>query len=352
MSRDPSLVIIQGTLDVLILKALSAAPQHGYGISAWIRERTDGELGIEDGALYQALHRLEHRGSIDAEWGLSDNNRRARYLPADARRPARAARRAGQLAPLRAGGLARARRARMRSRHDVPQAVPLQLTHPLPTSSATSATRSRSTSSCASASSIDAGATPDAARAEAHRQFGDVAATAAYCRRMDTRKETRVRMRLTASELRQDLTYARPDAGAPAGIDGSRGAHDCHRHRRDRARLRHRARRAARPASVPRRRPPGRRRGVSVPDYRDLRESVRRFEATGHLGQQSLQRWTTSRCWAASFRRPSSPRWAWRRSSGADRRKRTAMLPSRSSATGCGSADSVETRGWSAAPSG
>ena len=79
MARDPSLVILQGTLDVLILKALSAAPQHGYGISAWIRERTDGELGIEDGALYQALHRLEHRGSIDAEWGVSDNNRRARY---------------------------------------------------------------------------------------------------------------------------------------------------------------------------------------------------------------------------------------------------------------------------------
>ena len=79
MGRDQSLVVIQGTLDVMILKALAGAPQHGYGISAWIRERTEGELGIEDGALYQALHRLAHRGWIDAEWGLSDNNRRAKY---------------------------------------------------------------------------------------------------------------------------------------------------------------------------------------------------------------------------------------------------------------------------------
>ena len=79
MSRDVALGVIQGTLDVLVLKALSAGPQHGYGISAWVHRRTEGELDIEDGALYQALHRLEHRGWIDAEWGLSDNNRRARF---------------------------------------------------------------------------------------------------------------------------------------------------------------------------------------------------------------------------------------------------------------------------------
>jgi transcriptional regulator len=79
LSRDSSLSLLQGTLDVLVLKALAAGPQHGYGISNWIRDRTQGELGIEDGALYQALHRLEHRGSVDASWGLSDNNRRARY---------------------------------------------------------------------------------------------------------------------------------------------------------------------------------------------------------------------------------------------------------------------------------
>jgi PadR family transcriptional regulator, regulatory protein PadR len=88
-----SLPVLQGTLDVLVLKALTLGPQHGYGISAWIRARTDGELDIEDGALYQALHRLGHRGWIDAEWGMSDNNRRARFyrLTASGRRELRSA---------------------------------------------------------------------------------------------------------------------------------------------------------------------------------------------------------------------------------------------------------------------
>jgi transcriptional regulator len=91
--RDPSLPVIQGTLDVLILKALGPGPQHGYGISAWIRGRTDGDLDIEDGALYQALHRLAHRQWIEAEWGVSDNNRRARFyrLTLRGRRELRAA---------------------------------------------------------------------------------------------------------------------------------------------------------------------------------------------------------------------------------------------------------------------
>ena len=87
--RDPSLPVIQGTLDVLILKALVHGPQHGYGISAWIRGRTDGDLDVEDGALYQALHRLAHKEWIEAEWGVSDNNRRARFYritPAGRRR--------------------------------------------------------------------------------------------------------------------------------------------------------------------------------------------------------------------------------------------------------------------------
>jgi PadR family transcriptional regulator len=74
-----SLKHIQGTLDILILKTLTRGPVHGYGVSAWIRERTGGELGIEDAALYQSLHRLEHRELIASEWGVSDNNRRAKY---------------------------------------------------------------------------------------------------------------------------------------------------------------------------------------------------------------------------------------------------------------------------------
>lgn len=71
--------LLQGTLDVLVLKALSWGPRHGHAVATWIRSTTDSELSIEDGALYTALHRLEKRGLASAEWGLSENNRRARY---------------------------------------------------------------------------------------------------------------------------------------------------------------------------------------------------------------------------------------------------------------------------------
>jgi PadR family transcriptional regulator, regulatory protein PadR len=71
--------MIQGTVDVLILHALQDGPTHGYAVTRWIRERTGGTLALEDAALYQALHRLEARGWIDAEWGASENNRRARF---------------------------------------------------------------------------------------------------------------------------------------------------------------------------------------------------------------------------------------------------------------------------------
>ena len=78
MPREP-LGLLHGTVDVLILRTLARAPMHGYGISQWIRQRTDGELAIEDAALYQGLHRLERRGWVEAEWRLSDTNRRARF---------------------------------------------------------------------------------------------------------------------------------------------------------------------------------------------------------------------------------------------------------------------------------
>ena len=73
------LALLQGTVDLLILQALRRGPAHGYTISRWIRERTDGVLAAEDAALYQALHRLEARGLIASEWGVSENNRRAKY---------------------------------------------------------------------------------------------------------------------------------------------------------------------------------------------------------------------------------------------------------------------------------
>ena len=74
-----SLDLLQGTLDVLVLKTLAWGAMHGYGISRWIRQRTDDVLCVEDAALYQALHRLERKKLVQAEWGLSENNRRARY---------------------------------------------------------------------------------------------------------------------------------------------------------------------------------------------------------------------------------------------------------------------------------
>jgi PadR family transcriptional regulator PadR len=75
----PTLTLLQGTVDLLILRVLQDGPAHGYAVSRWIRDRTDGVLAMEDAALYQALHRLEARGWIAAEWGLSENNRRAKY---------------------------------------------------------------------------------------------------------------------------------------------------------------------------------------------------------------------------------------------------------------------------------
>ncbi len=74
-----ALDLLQGTVAVLILKTLSWGALHGYDISRSIRRRSDGALGLEDAALYQALHRLERKGWIEAEWGLSESNRRAKF---------------------------------------------------------------------------------------------------------------------------------------------------------------------------------------------------------------------------------------------------------------------------------
>jgi PadR family transcriptional regulator, regulatory protein PadR len=73
------LPLVKGTLDALVLRAISWAPMHGFEITTWLEERTHGALGIDDSALYQALHRMEERGWISTEWGITENNRRARY---------------------------------------------------------------------------------------------------------------------------------------------------------------------------------------------------------------------------------------------------------------------------------
>ena len=82
---DDGLPLLKGTLDLLVLKALSWGPMHGYGIASWLEKRTAGALGVEDSALYQALHRMEGRGLVEGEWGVSENNRRARFYGLTAR---------------------------------------------------------------------------------------------------------------------------------------------------------------------------------------------------------------------------------------------------------------------------
>ncbi|HUR22119.1 MAG TPA: PadR family transcriptional regulator [Vicinamibacterales bacterium] len=77
--RSDKLSVIRGTLDVLVLQAVSARALHGFEISLWLDDHADQPLHIDDSALYQALHRLEARGYLKGEWGVSDNNRRARY---------------------------------------------------------------------------------------------------------------------------------------------------------------------------------------------------------------------------------------------------------------------------------
>ena len=71
--------LVRGTLDLLVLKALMWGPRHGYAVAEWVKAVTEGELLVEEGPLYTALHRLEKNGWLTGEWGYSDNNRRAKY---------------------------------------------------------------------------------------------------------------------------------------------------------------------------------------------------------------------------------------------------------------------------------
>ena len=77
--HDKKNEIVQGTLDMLILKTLSSGPLHGYAVANRIQQASDDFLKVEEGSLYPALHRMERRGWIDAEWGLSESNRKAKY---------------------------------------------------------------------------------------------------------------------------------------------------------------------------------------------------------------------------------------------------------------------------------
>lgn len=75
----PRLDLMQGTLDMLILKALTGGPMHGYQVARWLEEATEDVLAVEEGSLYPALHRMHRRGLVEAEWGVSENNRKAKF---------------------------------------------------------------------------------------------------------------------------------------------------------------------------------------------------------------------------------------------------------------------------------
>lgn len=77
--------ILHGTLDALVLKTLTRGPRHGYGIVKWLEEATDDEVVVEEGSLYPALYRMEHKGLIEAEWGTSDLGRKAKFYRITAR---------------------------------------------------------------------------------------------------------------------------------------------------------------------------------------------------------------------------------------------------------------------------
>jgi PadR family transcriptional regulator PadR len=79
MNMAASVDLLQGTLDVLVLKALSWGPRHGHGVAKIIRDSTAGALDVTDGSLYVALHRLEERGLVEGDWGLSDKGKRAKF---------------------------------------------------------------------------------------------------------------------------------------------------------------------------------------------------------------------------------------------------------------------------------
>src|SRR5215207_4433707 len=171
---NPPIDLLQGTVDVLILRTLAWEPMHGYGVSRFIRERTEGVLTIESAALYQALHRLERKKWIQAEWGVSENNRRAKFysLTADGRKQLRTETATWRTSSRRRADLEDELRFYfdMRARELVEQGM----------------------------------SEPDARR-EAVREFGDLEYTKRYCLAEDAMGTRDDRTTDVIAELRQDI---------------------------------------------------------------------------------------------------------------------------------------------------
>ena len=215
MTGSP-LPLVQGTLDLLVLRTLQPRALHGYGIATAVRDRTGGDLNIEDAALYQALHRLDRQGLVEADWRLSENNRRARYY----RLTPPAVSVCGKRLPTgvdtrslskpfcrgRRQGTAMRERLRqlsfwyLRRRPDV---VASEIDEELNLHLELRVEELKSR-----------GMTTDEARQEALRQFGDLEQTRRYCRRQDEEKDTRHATHADASGLHTGCSnrVSRPDS--------------------------------------------------------------------------------------------------------------------------------------------
>ena len=211
--ESPDLGLLQGTLDVMILKALSWGPMHGFAVAKWVRSTTDDVLQIDDGALYPALHRMEHCGLIDADWDLTENKRRAKYyrLTAKGRQELRA--RCHELGSIRERGLQGHPRYRSTvgnlamAGHDT-RKWHRYLTFLRPNIAADVDTElafhvdARTEELCA------AGVERSAARAQALREFGDVDLARRTLRSMDERHAASERRAHFAGDILGDVRVA------------------------------------------------------------------------------------------------------------------------------------------------
>ncbi|MGC4056055.1 MAG: PadR family transcriptional regulator, partial [Paludibaculum sp.] len=207
-----SLDVVRGTLDVIILRTLSWGPLHGYAIAQWIRQQTDEAILVEEGALYPALYRMEDKGWIDAEWGLSENNRRAKYYrltPAGHERLASENPHLGKLRrcdcqdserhPWRAGGESVKRDEPMWRRY-------LRFFGPNPAEDVDDELRFHLEEKTSLL--MQQGMQRAEARAEAIRQFGDLNEFRRICRQQRTQRESRMDRRDYFAGWIQDLRYA------------------------------------------------------------------------------------------------------------------------------------------------
>ena len=204
-----SLGLVQGTVDVLILRALTRDPMHGYAISQWIRDRSDGALAVEDAALYQALHRLERKAMGRGRVGHLRHRPAGQVLPDHPGRP-----QAAQVRRRRAPPLRRLRSSPCSSRRNRRAAPPVPAASSACPGDPGPEWRPRSTMSFGFhldmvAARLRADGMSDAdARAEAVRRFGDLESTQAYCRAEGLRREREKRRMTMLDELGQDLRYA------------------------------------------------------------------------------------------------------------------------------------------------